>query len=101
MRTDLYQAPKSAEAAGDDYLRTMLGSHIMIEGILRARGTPLAPLPFPAAIYRVGHSGAHSASGGLMTRLIHRRHPERILNLHQLRLRSRSIKRNYFGLTRS
>ena len=62
VRSDLYRLPESAETADGDYLRTMLGSHMKIEKLLAARGTPLAELPFPGAIYRVGHAGSHSHS---------------------------------------
>jgi hypothetical protein len=98
VRTDLYGIPKSMEEAGDGYIREMLGSHVMIEEILRTRGTPLAPLPFPGAVYRVGHSCAHSASGGLLRRLIDLRKPARLADILRLRLKTRSIERNFFGL---
>jgi hypothetical protein len=65
VRADLYRLPERLAAADEDYVRRMLGSHKAIEGELAKAGTPLAPLPFPAAVYRIGHPGAHSQSGGL------------------------------------
>jgi len=74
VRADLYDLPASADIAADDYIKAMLGSHVRIEGILAGRGTPLAPLPFPGAIYRVGHAGAHSKSRGILrTYLVNRK----------------------------
>jgi hypothetical protein len=62
MRADLFELPGSLEVAGIDYLHTMMGSHIFIANYLREKGSPLAPLPFPGAVYRVGHPDAHSKS---------------------------------------
>ncbi|MBI5716120.1 MAG: galactosyl transferase [Burkholderiales bacterium] len=73
VRSDLYDLPPSVEAAGERYVKDMLGSHVRIDDILAARGTPLAPLPFAGAVYRVGHAGAHSKSRGVIrTALLNR-----------------------------
>lgn len=64
VRSDLYDLPTSIEEAGERYIKDMLGSHVRIDGILAAHGTPLSPLPFAGAVYRVGHAGAHSRSRG-------------------------------------
>ena len=66
IRSDLYGLPENAEAADENYIRTMLGGHRKIEKLLAERGTPLAPLPFPGAVYRTGHSGSHSRSKGVL-----------------------------------
>lgn len=66
IRADLYALPASLELASETYIKNMLGSHVRIEAILAAQGAPLAPLPFPGAIYRVGHAGAHSKSRGIV-----------------------------------
>ncbi len=66
VRADLYRLPSSFEAADEDDIKNMLGSHIQIEETLRLRGTALAPLPFPGAVYRVGHAEAHSKSAGML-----------------------------------
>ena len=46
IRADLYQLPETLEAASDEYIRRMLGSHMFMRDHLQQRGTPLAPLPF-------------------------------------------------------
>ena len=66
VRADLYRVPPSFDDADEDYIKRMLGSHIRIEEILRAQGAALAPLPFPGAVYRVGHAEAHSKSKGML-----------------------------------
>jgi len=66
IRADLYGVPSSFEDADEDYVKRMLGSHIRIEEILRAQGNPLSSLPFPGAVYRVGHAEAHSKSKGML-----------------------------------
>jgi len=76
IRSDLYGLPERFAAASDDYVRTMLGSHVKIAPILAGRGTPLAPLPFRGAVYRVGHAGSHSRSRKALDMLqLSRRHP--------------------------
>ena len=65
VRADLYALPERFEDASEQYIKTMLGSHVQIGRILAQQGAPLMPLPFRGAIYRVGHRGAHSKSKGL------------------------------------
>lgn len=73
VRSDLYDLPATVEQAGERYIKDMLGSHVRIDDILTARGTPLSPLPFTGAVYRVGHAGAHSKSRGVIrTALLNR-----------------------------
>jgi len=66
IRADLYAIPARIEDASDDYIARMLGSHVQIAAALAAAGYPLEPLPFPGAVYRIGHPGAHSKSWGLI-----------------------------------
>jgi hypothetical protein len=102
VRADLFALPASLEQADTDYIRTMMGSHIFIDSYLRERGTPLAPLPFDGAVYRVGHPGAHSKSQGVFTQyFMHRwllRSPgELARRLARLKYLSRGLRREYFG----
>lgn len=70
VRADLYPAPDlpgspTQEELYDGYgdrLERWIGSHMHVHEDL-----PLAPLPFPGALYRVGHGEAHSGNsmGGL------------------------------------
>jgi len=65
IRSDLFQIPASADSADETYISRMLGSHIFIQEHLAEIGSPLLPLPFIGAIYRTGHTGAHSRSKGI------------------------------------
>lgn len=62
VRVDLLDLPESVETADPEYIRWMLGSHKVIAERLAERGTPLTPLPFPGAVYRIGHTGSFSSS---------------------------------------
>lgn len=62
LRIDNWRLPESAERADVDYISTMLGNHRAVHAIMEQAGTPLAPLPFPGAIYRVGNSESVSKS---------------------------------------
>jgi hypothetical protein len=73
IRADLYRLPASFAEADETFIKRSLGSHIFIKDELAAAGTPLAPLPFPGAIYRIGHAGAHSKSRGLLRTFLVRR----------------------------
>jgi len=66
VRADLYAIPARIEDASADYIARMLGSHVQLAPALAAAGHPLEPLPFPGAVYRIGHPGAHSKSWGLI-----------------------------------
>ena len=102
IRADLYRLPVTFDDASEDYLKSMLGSHVRIARVLAERGSPIAALPFRGAIYRVGHSGAHSKSEGLLkSRIFNRKlaaHPLAILrNALSFRVLSRRMKREFFG----
>lgn len=102
IRSDLYGLPATFEAATPEYIKTMLGSHRNIASILAERGTPLASLPFPGAIYRVGHSGSHSQTPPILKKYVFNR--EVMLRPHLfvrnlLRLRSvdTAARQEFFG----
>lgn len=102
IRSDLYRLPQTFEDATPDYIKTMLGSHRRIADLLAERGTPLASLPFPGAIYRVGHAGSHSQTPPIFRKYVLNRHtvfrPHRIVtNLARLRLVDGAARREFFG----
>ncbi len=103
IRSDLYELPESFDQASEDYIKRMLGSHVFIEGHLRKKGIPLQPLPFPGAVYRIGHPGAHSKSKGLLRHFVAnaRALTDPILIARQLlgaRPVTRRFRREFFGL---
>ena len=102
VQSRLYDLPVSLEAADIDYVKSMLGSHVRIGNILAERGTPLEALPFRGAIYRVGHSGAHSKSSGLLATYFFNtsalRRPRQLLrNLRRVRPLDRGLRNEFFG----
>ena len=102
IRSDLYRLPQTFEEATPDYIKKMLGSHRRIADLLAARGTPLASLPFPGAIYRVGHAGSHSQTPPILRKYVLNRQtivrPHRIVtNLARLRLVDGAARREFFG----
>lgn len=105
IRSDLYGLPATFEEATPDYIKDMLGSHRRIAALLSERGTPLASLPFPGAIYRVGHAGSHSQTPPILRKYVLNRQtirrPHRIVtNLARLRLIDAAARREFFGETR-
>lgn len=102
VRADLYDLPERFEEAADDYIKTMIGSHRLIGGILAERNTPLATLPFRGAIYRVMHPTSQRNSPMVMKRYCFDReflhHPRKALrSLLNLQLKTPGIRREYFG----
>ena len=62
VRADLLRIPSDEESADEAWVRRWLGSHVSLRRDLEAEGTPLAPLPFAGAIYRVGYRGNASSN---------------------------------------
>jgi hypothetical protein len=102
VRSDLFNLPQRFEEASDVYIRRMLGSHIYIDEYLRSSGTPLNPLPFTGAIYRIGHAGSHSKSAGLwqsffLTEEVWKRPLSILPRIFRLRILRKSLQREFFG----
>ena len=102
VRTDLYEIPEKFGTASNSYIKTMLGSHRFIGPYLASKGTPLETLPFLGAVYRTGHSGAHSKSGQILPKFIFNkdnlRRPFAVpRHLARLRLLTPALRREFFG----
>lgn len=102
IRSDLYSLPDSFEEASNEYIKTMLGSHVKIAKILADKGTFLASLPFRGAVYRIGHAGAHSKSPKIINLYYFNKHlilrPLKLIrNLFNLRFVNTSFRKQYFG----
>ena len=102
VRTDLIGLPSSLQDASDDYIRRMLGSHIMIHDFMIKNGVPLAPLPFPGAVYRVNHIGSQSKSRGVLRLTVfrgrHLKNPLLLLkSIARLRLLNEYTRNEFFG----
>ena len=102
VRTALYELPASVEDADPDYLRRIFGSHVFIRGHLEARGTPLEPLPFVGAVYRIGHVGSHSKSTGLVRQVFFKReilkNPLKLAQrFSRLRLLDAAVRQQFWG----
>lgn len=101
VRANLYRghgAPEPDHDAINEY-----GSHVLIFDRLRAEGRPLAPIPFPAAIYRVNHGNASQVdvvrgdiSGGRgFLRVMAGRFARRCLNLLRRRRSIRDLAKDF------
>lgn len=102
IRSDLYGIPDRFEDASPEWIKSMLGSHVRIAAILAERGTPLEPLPFRGAVYRIGHAGSHSGAPGIFRKYFWNRdlryHPtEALRNLGRLKLLDENLRREFFG----
>jgi len=102
VRTALYELPASVEDADPDYLRRIFGSHVFIRGYLETRGTPLEPLPFVGAVYRIGHVGSHSKSPGLVRQVFFKReilkNPLKLAQrFSRLRLLDATVRQQFWG----
>lgn len=102
IRTDLYRLPVSLDAADPDHIKSMFGSHYGTHDMLAKQGTPLEPLPFDGAIYRVGQPGSHSklpsAVTGMVFSLRALRHPRTFYwHLKHLRWMTPGLRRDFFG----
>ncbi|MDX3906475.1 MAG: galactosyl transferase [Pigmentiphaga sp.] len=99
----LYQLPDRFEDASEEWIKSMLGSHHQIPKILTDRGTPLQPLPFRGAVYRVAHPGSHSATPSLIrryfvTKAALLKPSATIRNLRNLRRVDAQAQREFFGV---
>lgn len=102
VRRDLVDLAVGPDEAGIAYVKKMLGSHIAIADALARAGTPLLPLPFAGAVYRIGHASAHSQSPSLLRQFLFNRsrltNPRRLLqSLRRFRLRTARANREFFG----
>jgi hypothetical protein len=101
VRADLYTIPARVEDAPAEYVQRMLGSHVKVVPSLAEQGSPLEPLPFAGAVYRIGHAGAHSKSWGLMGKFLlpglARGPAEFVRRLSRVHWLSPAIRREFFG----
>jgi len=102
VRRDLFDLGVGDDEAGVAYVKKMLGSHIAIAETLARSGTPLLQLPFPGAVYRIGHANAHSQSPSLLRHFLLNRsrltNPRSLLlSLRRFRLRTVRANREFFG----
>jgi hypothetical protein len=102
VRRDLLDLGVGDDEAGIAYVKRMLGSHIAIADALAQAGTPLLRLPFPGAVYRIGHASAHSQSPSLLRQFLFNRSrladPRGLLrSLRRFRLRTARANREFFG----
>lgn len=102
IRSDLYGLPPREEDAGIEWIKDMLGSHKRIKPLLAGRGTPLTPLPFAGAVYRIGSAGSHSKAPGIWKQKFLNRsvllNPRWLLgNLRRLTRIGPTQRREFFG----
>lgn len=69
VRTDLLPLGSSAESTDPEVIRLWLGHHRELMPALARQGSPLIPLPFPGAVYRIGHGEGNFQRQGLVSEL--------------------------------
>lgn len=101
IRSDIYDLPESFADASQEYIKSMLGSHVFLPDKLRQAGTPLPALPFPGAVYRIGHAGAHSKSAGLMAQIFSKDNDRNwlrsVVRLWRIRPLTGSLRNEFFA----
>lgn len=102
IRADLYGLPEKFEDASHDWIKSMLGSHVHVVGILAGQGAPLSPLPLRGAVYRVANAGSHSRTPSFLVQYFLNwnalKRPKRLLgNIIRLRLIGETAKQEFFG----
>ena len=101
VRADLLRIPRQVEDADIKWVMRSLGSHRFLASDLADWGTPLVPVPFAAAAYRIGNPDSTSPTSSLLAtylspiRLL--RSPKRWLN-NVRHLRQASAYREEFSL---
>lgn len=100
VRSDLLDLPARSEDADEATVRRWLGSHIYLKDDLSRRGTPLTPIPFDAAVYRVGTADSASGLPGIRglyfrRRLVATRPWAALRNLTSIRLLTRARRREF------
>lgn len=101
VRADLLRIPDTLPDVDETFVDRALGSHIFLKNDLAAVGTPMRPVPFPGAVYRIGYSDSTSPPKAILTAYLSpgrmlRRPKQWARNVRLLRLTS-SI-RGEFGL---
>ena len=101
VRADLFGVTLDGTPVTEDEIKERLGSHVFIEQMLARTDTPLAPLPFCGAVYRIGHRGAHSASMGVMRTFVLKRHNVNprlfVRSLLRLRRMTSALRHEFVG----
>lgn len=97
VRSDLYGLPPRMEDADDHFVRKVLGCHKFIVDHLREKGAPLAPLPFPGAIYRINHANSHSSPRGIISYHLRNKPMDLVLKMARLRRLSRRVRREFMA----
>lgn len=97
IHSRLLEIPAAVEEADPVKVSRWLGSHRFSKGDFAAAGTPLAPIGFPGAMYRVGYRGNTSGTPSVYRKyLINRqmlKRPRRLVALAaRLRLTRRVIR---------
>lgn len=102
IKIGLMSLPRSLDVADVDYIRSMLGSHIFIKDVLDKQGTPLEPLPFPGAVYRINHSASVTKTSGILRKLFFEngvlKSPKKTLvEISNIRYLNSSYKKEFWG----
>lgn len=70
VRFDLLGLSTPIEESSGTAVKKYLGSHKFVRSDLAARGEPLAPLPFPGAVYRIGGPTSSLGTAGVIREML-------------------------------
>lgn len=74
VRIDLLPLGPTVEEMNPEVIRLWFGHHRELIPLLKAQGHQLLPLPFPAAVYRIGHGEGNFQRCSLTTEVFSLRH---------------------------
>lgn len=102
LRTALLDLPERAEEAPDHIVHNILGEHVWTTDHFAKAGTPLGAVPFPGAVYRLGHANTHSPVPRALRRYVFNRTilstpVKNLSTLTRLRPLGRRIRDEFFG----
>ncbi len=70
VRTDLLPLESDVESVDPDVIRKIFGSHRYLIPFLKEKGTPLTPVDYRAAVYRIGHSEGNFGRKGIFSDIL-------------------------------
>lgn len=102
IRTDLLNLPETLESASENYLKRYIGEHFYYYDDFKKAGTPLSPLPFIGAIYRVGHINSVSGTKSILYKYLFSLDnlikPWKLAyRITRFRYRNKKIRDDFFG----
>lgn len=102
INAKIYSIPDTPAEVSISFIKEMLGSHHGVDKLLETRRTPLKPLGFRGAMYRVANPGSHSRTPGFLKKYIflngwYLRPRETLWKLRRIRKFDTSLRAEFCG----